>query len=145
MKKLEALDVLDIQKAEVPTQFINDESMASLEPSLAEEIKELQIPHLVKLEDLFDQELLNKIDYSSLEISIIQEQKVRILIQMKKEIDQKKVDLESNMKQDCDYQIEFLELNYKYLETLSNNVMKKARRKTIKQYSKNGNNEKAGL
>ena len=64
---------------------------------------------------------------------------------MKKEIDQKKVDLESNIKQDYDYQIEFLELNYKYLETLSNNVMKKARRKTIKQYSKNGNNEKAGL
>jgi len=41
MKKLEALDALDIQKAEAPTQFINDESMASLEPSLAEEIKEL--------------------------------------------------------------------------------------------------------
>jgi hypothetical protein len=54
---------------------------------------------------------------------------------MKKEIDQKKIDLENNTKDQNDYQIEFLELNYKYLETLSNNVMKKARRKIIKKYN----------
>lgn len=64
---------------------------------------------------------------------------------MKKDIDLKKADLEANIKQDCDYQIEFLELNYKYLETLSNNVMKKARRKLIKQYNKAGKTEKGGL
>jgi hypothetical protein len=36
-----------------------------------EEIKGLKIPELVKIEDLFDQELLDNIDYQSLEISIL--------------------------------------------------------------------------
>ena len=54
---------------------------------------------------------------------------------MKKDIDLRKIDLEINMKNQTDYQIEFLELNYKYLETLSNNVMKKARRKIVKKYN----------
>ena len=63
---------------------------------------------------------------------------------MKKELDQKKKELEADAKQDRDFQIEFLELNFKYLETLSNNVMKKARRKVVKLYNKLGT-EKAGL
>lgn len=36
MKKLEAFDALDLQKTEAPTQLINDESMHSLESSLAD-------------------------------------------------------------------------------------------------------------
>ena len=66
---------------------------------------------------------------------------------MKKELDQKKEDLEADkkVKQDRDYQIEFLELNFKYLETLSNNVMKKARRKVNKKYNNLVESDKAGL
>ena len=44
-------------EAEAPTQYVNDESLedvTSLQPSMAEEIRDLNIPVLVKIEDLFD-------------------------------------------------------------------------------------------
>lgn len=54
---------------EAETRNINETTQ--LDASMSEEIHALDIPQLVRIEDLFDKELLNKIDYQSLEISIL--------------------------------------------------------------------------
>lgn len=51
------------------TRNVNETTLLS--PQLSEDIKALEIPIPVKIEDLFDKQLLDKIDYSSLEICIL--------------------------------------------------------------------------
>ena len=47
------------------------EANTMLDEPLEEEIRDLEIPKIVKIEDLFDQELLDSIDHTSLEICIL--------------------------------------------------------------------------
>jgi hypothetical protein len=54
MKAFELEEKNILAKTAEPKLINNDESMISLDGSIEQEIKELQIPKAVKIEDLFD-------------------------------------------------------------------------------------------